>query len=59
MIINAIITNIARTKKIPKPMPALKIPLITLHELTITDRRIKENIELNLDFFIGCYFDNG
>ena len=27
--------------KIPTPMPALKIPLTTLHELIINDRNIK------------------
>jgi hypothetical protein len=35
MIINMITTSTARTAKMPKPIPALKIPVITLHELII------------------------
>ena len=52
-------TSIARTIKIPKFIPILNIPSIALHELTINDRSIKVNIELNLEFFIRRDFDNG
>jgi len=59
IIINATITSIARTRKIPKFIPVLKIPVIKLHELTINDRSTKVNIELILEFFIGRDFDDG
>jgi len=59
IIINATMTSIARTIKIPKFIPILNIPSIALHELTINDRSIKVNIELNLEFFIRRDFDNG
>lgn len=37
MIINTITTNTAMTRKMPKPIPVLKISTIAEHELTMTD----------------------
>ena len=45
-------TNTARTIKIPKPIPTLKIPAIALHELTTMIRRIKIIPLRRLDFLI-------
>jgi len=54
-------TKTARTKNIPKPIPALKIPAIAVHELTVinNDSSNNMNIELYLDFFIVSNFDYG
>ena len=51
-IINTTMTSIAMTRKIQKFIPALNIPSIALHELTINDRNIIENIDVILDLFI-------
>jgi hypothetical protein len=50
MIINTIITRTARTENIPKPIPALKIPAIAVHELTANDIRIRENRTMMYEF---------
>jgi len=43
MKINTIITSTARTRKMPKPIPALKISVIAVHELTINDNSDNSN----------------
>lgn len=44
------------TIKIPKPIPVLKIPPTTAHELSIEERRNKMNAENGIIFFIGDNF---
>jgi hypothetical protein len=39
--------------KIPTPIPALKIPPTTLHELIISERNNKENTLTNLEVFMA------
>ena len=45
-------TNIAKTTKIPKPIPTLNIPVITLHELITNVSKIKTNPLISFEFFI-------
>jgi len=44
------------TIKIPKPIPALKIPAIALHELTINEMRNMVNAVSSFEFFIANNF---
>jgi hypothetical protein len=39
--------------KIPTPIPALKIPPTTLHELIINERNTKKNTLKNLEVFMA------
>ena len=48
MKINTITTSTARTRKMPKPIPALKISAIAVHELTINDNRANSNGAISL-----------
>ena len=48
----AITTIIAITRKIPNPIPALKIPVIALHDENNIEISSKENITDSLEFFI-------
>ncbi len=41
------------TKKIPKSMPALKIPTIAAHELNKNDKHTSIENAIRFDFFIG------
>lgn len=47
---------ITTTIKIPKPIPALKIPPTTSHELSIEERRNKINAVRSFEFFIADNF---
>jgi hypothetical protein len=50
VIITTIPIIIAITMKIPKPIPALKIPVMALHELSIKKSRVAVNSRIK--FFI-------
>jgi hypothetical protein len=47
---------ITTTIKIPKPIPALKIPAMALHELTIKEISSMVNAVSSFDFFISDNF---
>ena len=49
MIINTITTSTARAKKMPKPIPALKISAIAVHELTINDNIDNSNGAISME----------
>ena len=55
---NAIMPIIATTIKIPTPMPALKIPSITLQELNKVVISSKTDKVLRLKFFMALFFLN-
>lgn len=47
---------ITTTIKIPKPIPALKIPAMALHELAIKEISSMVNAVSSFDFFISDNF---
>jgi hypothetical protein len=52
MAINAIKTTTATTRKIPKPIPALKMPAMASQELNVVNRKSKVKAVRNCSFFI-------
>jgi hypothetical protein len=53
---NAMSAITAITIKMPKPIPALNIPAIALHELRVEEMSTKINTESLLKFFIAVVF---
>ena len=56
MTITTMTITIATTKKMPKPIPALKIPVTTLHELPNKKIISKVIKVINFEFFIEYDF---
>jgi hypothetical protein len=57
MKINTIITSTARTRKMPKPIPALKISAIAVHELTVNDISDNKNGAISLEYLPNPFRD--
>jgi hypothetical protein len=56
MAIKTIIAIMAITKKIPKPIPALKMPAIVSQELRVTrNENNKMIVDVNFKFFMKAF----